>query len=94
MQDASEKTGRAFAGLVCRIARKDVSVIKDGLHPTVFAARASVFGRLLAVFAAAYVLFFICPEALGSGSGLVAQISRGDFALKALAVLLLIKFVF
>lgn len=94
MQDASEKTGRAFAGLVCRIARKDVSVIKDGMHPTVFAARASVFGRLLAVFAAAYVLFFICPEALGSGSGLVAQISRGDFALKALAVLLLIKFVF
>ena len=94
MQDASEKAGRAFAKMVCGIVRKDVSVIKDGLHPTVFASRAAVFGRLLMVFAAAYVLFFICPEALGSGSGLVAQISRGELALKALAVMLLIKFLF
>ena len=94
LQDLSEKTGMAFAGIICRITGRNVSVIKDGLHPTIFAARAAVFGRLLAVFAAAYVMVFIYPEALGSGSGLVAQISRGEFTLGAVAVLLAVKFLF
>ena len=94
MQDGFDRIGRAVSGCICMIFRKDAALIKDGLHPTVFATRASVFGRLLAVFAAAYLLFFTCPEALGSGSGLVGQISRGEFAIGALAVLLLIKFVF
>ena len=94
MQDASEKTGRAFARIICRVTGKDAAVIKDGFHPTVFAARAAVFGRLLAVFAIAYLLFFVCPEALGSGSGLVGQICRREFALGALALLLLIRFFF
>jgi hypothetical protein len=49
---------------------------------------------MLAAFALAYILFFIYPEALGSGSGLVARISHGELALGALTVLLIIKFIF
>ena len=94
MQDLSEKTGRRFSEIVCRITGKDPGHIKDGLHPTVFAARAAVFGRIVAAFVLAYILVFVCPEALGSGSGLVGEISRGEFAAGMLAVLLLIKFIF
>ena len=94
MQDASEKAGKSFAGAVCRITGKDISVIKDGLHPTVFAARTAAAGRLLAVFAAAFILMLVYPVALGSGSGLVGQISRGEFTIGALALLLVVKFVF
>lgn len=94
MQDASEKAGKSIAGAVCRITGKEISVIKDGLHPTVFAARAAAAGRLLAVFAAAFILILVYPVALGSGSGLVGQICRGEFTIGALALLLVVKFVF
>ncbi len=49
---------------------------------------------MLGVFFLAYLLFFVYPEALGSGGALVGRISRGEFALGALAILLIIKFVF
>ena len=94
MQDLSEKAGNGFSRFVCRLLGRDAAVIRDGLHPTVFAARAAVLGRLLAILAAAYILYFVCPGALGSGSGLAGEISRGEFALGGLAVLLIIKFVF
>ena len=94
MQNVFEKAGKLFAGMVCRIAGKDAALIKDGQHPTEFASRAAVFGRMLAAFAAAYVFIFVCPEVLGSGSGLVGRISSGEFALGTLAFMLLIRFVF
>ncbi len=94
MQNAFEHVGKAFAKLICSISGKDVSVIKDGLHPTRFAANTAVFGRMLSAFAAAYILFFVYPDALGSGSFLVDEIGRGSFGLAALALLLVIKFIF
>ena len=94
MQDLSEKIGKAFAGFVCGITRRDAALIKDGFHPTVFAARAATFGRMLCVMALAYIMYFIYPQVLGSGSGLVGQISRGEYALGAIALLLLVKFIF
>ena len=94
MQDLSEKTGDRFSRLVCRLLGRDPAVIKDGMHPTVFAARTAVFGRILGVLAIAYILYFVYPAALGSGSGLAGEISRGEFTLGALALLLLVRFVF
>ncbi len=94
MQDTSAKIGKSFADIVCRIAGKNAALIKDGLHPTIFAARAAAFGRILCMMAIAYIMYFIYPQALGSGSGLVGQISRGEFALGAIALLLLVKFMF
>ena len=94
MQDLSEKIGKAFADLVCGITRRDAALIKDGFHPTVFAARTASFGRMLCVMALAYIMYFIYPQVLGSGSGLVGQISRGEYALGAIALMLLVKFIF
>ena len=94
MQDAFEKAGKAFSEFACRLLGRRYSIINDGLHPTVPAERLARTGRMLMAFALAYILFFAYPEALGSGSGLVGQISRGEFTLGALAVLLIIKFIF
>ena len=44
--------------------------------------------------ALAFILMFVYPDALGSGSFLVSEISHGEFTLGALAVLLVIKFIF
>lgn len=57
-------------------------------------ARYSSFIRLLAMFALALVMMFVYPVVLGSGGGLVAEICTGKFALAALAVLLLVKFMY
>ena len=94
MQDLSEKIGKTFADLACRIVGRNSAIIKDGFHPTVFAARAATFGRILVMLLTAYILYFIYPEVLGSGSGLVGQIGRGGYAVGALALLLLVKFLF
>ena len=94
MQDLFEHIGKGVAKIICAVTGRDVSVIKDGLHPTKFAARSAVFGRMLVIFAAAYLLFFIYPDALGSGSFLVDEIGNGTFGLSALALLLVIKFVY
>lgn len=94
MQDRFEKIGKAFSSFVCRFLGKRYSIISDGLHPTVPGERFERFGCMLAAFAMAYILFFVYPSALGSGSGLVGDISHGKYALGALALLLVIKFVF
>ena len=94
MQNGFERLGKAFGAFGCRLLGKNESVIKDGLHPTILASRLGRFGRMLAVFFLAYLLFFVCPDALGSGGTLVGRISRGEFALGALALLLIIKFIF
>ena len=94
MQEVFERIGKAFASFACGLLGKRANIIRDGLHPTVLAERFERVGRMLAAFTLAYILFFVYPDALGSGSGLVSAVSRGEFALGALAVLLLIKFVF
>jgi H+/Cl- antiporter ClcA len=94
MQDSFEKAGKVISSLICRLIGKRYSIISDGLHPTVPGERFERAGRMLAAFAIAYILFFVYPEALGSGSGLVGRISHGEFTLGALAVLLIIKFIF
>ena len=94
MQDAFERAGKAISSAICGMMGKRYSIINDGLHPTVQAERFARTARMLIAFALAYMLFFIYPDALGSGSALVGRISSGEFTLGALAVLLLIKFVF
>ena len=94
MQDSFEKAGKTISSLICRLIGKRYSIISDGMHPTVQAERFARTGRMLAAFALAYILFFVYPDALGSGSSLVGRISHGEFTLGALAVLLIIKFIF
>ncbi len=94
MQNAFGSAGNAMARLACKVSGKDYSVIKDGHHPTVFSARAERTGRMILVFALAYLMVFAYPDALGSGSGLVGRISGGEYAIGALAILLIVKFVF
>ena len=94
MQDRFDHLGKTFSSFACRMLGKRYSIISDGLHPTIPGERFERAGRMLAAFALAYVLFFVYPDALGSGSGLVGRISHGEFTLGALTVLLIIKFVF
>jgi H+/Cl- antiporter ClcA len=94
MQDIFEYVGKGISRFICRITGKDYSIISDGLHPTIFASRAAVFGRMLAIFFAAYVLFFLYPDALGSGSFLVSDIGHGKYGLYTLLILLVIKFIY
>lgn len=50
--------------------------------------------RMVVIFAVSFLLFFLAPWALGSGHGLVAEVSAGRYALGALALLLLVKLLF
>ncbi len=94
MQDAFDRIGKAFASAVGRIAHRRVRSAVTASRTTAFGRRAGTFGKLFVVLAAAGILFFVYPEALGSGSFLVAEISSGQYALRALCVLLVIKFIF
>ena len=53
-----------------------------------------VAARMVAIYAIVFAMYYIYPTALGSGRDLVGQIGRGDFGIKALAVLLIVKLVF
>lgn len=57
-------------------------------------SRFSKFGKLAVAFAVSYLMFFVYPNALGSGAWLVMDISAGQFALKALAIMIIIKLVY
>ena len=94
MQDVFEQIGNGISRFICRVTGKEYSIISDGLHPTIFASRAAVFGRMIFVFFGAYLLFFDFPEALGSGSFLASEIGHGKYGLYALLILLIVKFVF
>lgn len=94
MQDHFEKAGKAISSFICGLMGKRYSIISDGLHPTAVAERIARTARMIIAFALAYLLFFVYPDALGSGSTLVGRISNGEFTLAALAVLLIIKFIF
>ncbi len=52
------------------------------------------FAKVLAGLTLSYICFFLYPVTLGSGNNLVGEIAQGHFAMKALAVLLLVKFIF
>ena len=52
------------------------------------------FAKLAVGLTMAYICFFAYPITLGSGNGLVSRIAEGDLALKALLILLAVKFVF
>jgi H+/Cl- antiporter ClcA len=93
MQDIFDRAGRASARLADRIPGITAFSLTDS-KMNVTGEKAARLGRLITVFAPAFVLMFFYPAALGSGSPLVGQISRGEFTLGALIVLLLIKFIF
>lgn len=94
MQDAFAGIGKGIASFVCRIAGKEVSILSSSDEVSPLAERASRFGRMISVFAIAYLFIFIYPDVLGSGGGLVSRICRGEYAVSALAVLLIVKFIF
>ncbi len=52
------------------------------------------FAKVLVGLTLSYICFFLYPVTLGSGNNLVGEIAQGQFALKALAVLLVVKFIF
>ena len=93
MQDIFEMIGKASARIADRIPGFSSFNLTDGKLNTKGEAAARL-GRLTAIFAAAFILIFIYPEALGSGSPLVGKISSGEYALGALALLLIVKFFF
>ena len=59
-----------------------------------FRGRISAFAKIATAFTLSYIMIFVYPTALGSGSGLVAEIATGHYALEALAIMLLVKFVY
>jgi len=94
MQDAFARIGSGIASLVCRIAGREVSIISSSDRVSPLAERASRTGRMITAFAMAYLFIFIYPDVLGSGSGLVSRVCSGEFAVPALALLLILKFIF
>ncbi|MBE6040711.1 MAG: ClC family H(+)/Cl(-) exchange transporter [Clostridiales bacterium] len=94
MQDAFARIGGGIASLVCRIAGREVSIISSSDRVSPLAERASRTGRMITAFATAYLFIFIYPDVLGSGSGLVSRVCSGEFAVPALALLLMLKFIF
>lgn len=50
--------------------------------------------KMLAAFATVFVMYYMYPIALGSGSNLVGEIGSGSFGLKALLVLLVLKLIY
>lgn len=93
MQDLFDRIGKDAARFAGKSLRRSAFNLTDA-HLNTFGEKASRTGKLLVVFTLAYIMLFKCPHALGSGSFLVGEISRGEFTLTALAILLLIKFVF
>ena len=81
MQDRFDHLGKSFSRFACSMLGRRYSIISDGLHPTIPGERFERTGRMLAAFILAYILFFVYPD-------------HGEFALGALAVLLIIKFIF
>ena len=94
MQDAFARIGGGIASLVCRIAGREVSIISSSDRVSPLAERASRAGRMITAFAMAYLFIFIYPDVLGSGSGLVSRVCSGEFAIPALALLIILKFIF
>ncbi len=93
MQDAFDRIGVMFARLANRIPGFRAFNLTDS-KLSIRGEDASRTGRLLVMFACAYILMFCFPAALGSGSRIVGEVAAGRYALGALAVLLVIKFIY
>ena len=93
MQDAFDRIGKVFARMADSLPGVSSYNLTDSKLNTK-GEIASRTGRLITAFALAYILIFTYPQALGSGSSLVGEISRGEYTLGALAVLLVVKFIF
>ncbi len=93
MQDAFDSIGKVFARMADSLPGVSSYNLTDS-KLNVKGEIASRTGKLITAFALAYILIFTYPQALGSGSSLVGEISRGEYTLGALAVLLVVKFIF
>ncbi len=93
MQDAFDRIGKVFARMADSLPGVSSYNLTDSKLNTK-GEIASRTGRLITAFALVYILIFTYPQALGSGSSLVGEISRGEYTLGALAVLLVVKFIF
>ena len=94
MQDLFDGIGLGGARLAGLLPGLSVSALTDSARLNQAGERASRLTRMLVIFAAAFLMMFIYPLALGSGSSLVGQIGKGEFGLQALIILLLIKFIY
>lgn len=56
--------------------------------------RFSTFAKVMIMFALSLSMMYAYPLALGSGGNLVAEICSGKFALAALSVMILVKFIY
>ena len=92
MQDIFDAVGRFGNGIAQRLLSGRYINTKRGriTHKTDVAT----FSKLMVGMTVAYVCFFLYPITLGSGNNLVGEIAQGSFALKALVILLIVKFVF
>ena len=93
MQDAFDRIGKVFARMADSLPGVSSYNLTDSKLNTK-GEIASRTGSLITAFALVYILIFTYPQALGSGSSLVGEISRGEYTLGALAVLLVVKFIF
>ena len=93
MQDVFDRIGKAFARMADMLPGNSSYNLTDSKLNT-HGDIASRTGRLITAFALAYILMFTYPQALGSGSSLVGEISRGEYTLGALVILLVVKFIF
>ena len=59
-----------------------------------FAKFNTTLTRIIIALAIAYIMMFVYPIVLGSGSHIVKEICYGTYGLRALALLLVVKFVF
>ena len=93
MQDVFDRIGTSAAAFAGKVLRKRAFNLTDK-HLSVFGTHAARTGKLICIFIVSYILVFAYPVALGSGSFLVGDISSGSYMLRALIILLLVKFVF
>ncbi len=79
----------AILGLIGAFYNRTIAFMQD------FFGRFSKHnGNIALIMLCVFILMFVYPEALGSGNAIPAEIVAGKFALRALAVLLVVKFVF
>ncbi|MBQ0004930.1 MAG: ClC family H(+)/Cl(-) exchange transporter [Clostridiales bacterium] len=74
--------------------QQDVFAKIGGFAEALAGGKLVKFTKLAAAVALSYLMFFVYPTALGSGAWLVTDISAGELALKALAVLLVVKLIY
>lgn len=93
MQDVFDRIGVGFA----RIADLIPGIRAFNLTDSKLSIRGedvSRTGRLLIMFICAYIMMFCFPSALGSGSWIVGEAAAGSYTLRAMAVLLIVKFIY